>query len=84
MSIDPSEIQLNSEQQAFIACQSERTGTPWPELLQQFVPVSIASLNENESALDVAGRLGLVGVCENDPPDLATNPVHMTGFGKQQ
>ncbi len=34
-----------------------------------------------ESALEVAERLGLVGTFEG-PSDLSTNPAHMQGFGQ--
>ena len=81
MTIDPTQIQLNPDQQAYIARQAERTGQPWAELLKQFVPTA-PSFGQEESALDVATRLGLVGVCDGDPPDLATNPTHMKDFGK--
>ena len=81
MRIDPSEIQLTPDQQAYIARRAERTGTPWKELLKQFVPTAPTFGNARESALDVAQRLGLVGICDGDPPDLATSATHMEGFG---
>jgi metal-responsive CopG/Arc/MetJ family transcriptional regulator len=34
-----------------------------------------------ESCLDVARRIGLVGVYKNTPTDLSTNPDHFEGFG---
>lgn len=81
MSIDPSSIHLTPEQQAYVAREAERTGMPWSRLLEQFVPVNERAGNSAESALDVAKRLGLVGICDGDAPDLATNPTHMEGFG---
>jgi hypothetical protein len=35
-----------------------------------------------ESCLDMARRLGLIGVYKDAPPDLSTNPEHMEGFGR--
>jgi hypothetical protein len=35
-----------------------------------------------ETAYDAAKRLGLIGGCKGGPPDLATNPLHMEGFGR--
>lgn len=34
-----------------------------------------------ESAYDVAKRLGLIGMSDDGPPDLSTNPKYMEGFG---
>jgi len=81
MSIDPSEIRLTPEQQAYIAHQADRQGVGWPEVLGGMFPVSPRP-RRNESALDVAKRLGLVGCSQNDPSDLATNPDHLEGFGQ--
>lgn len=35
-----------------------------------------------ESALDVAERMGLVGAFRSGCNDLSTNPIHMDGFGQ--
>lgn len=34
-----------------------------------------------ETCYDVAKRLGIIGVYEDTPTDLSTNPDHMAGFG---
>ena len=31
---------------------------------------------------DIAGRMGILGVYKDAPPDLSTNPEHMEGFGR--
>ena len=35
-----------------------------------------------ESCLDLANRLGILGVFKGGPSDLSTNPEHMEGFGR--
>lgn len=35
-----------------------------------------------ETAYEAAMRLGLIGGCKGGPSDLATNPLHMEGFGR--
>ena len=83
MSIDPSEIELTPEQRRYVAQRGEETGMPWPEILNKLLPALISANNANgESAFDVATRLGLIGVCNDGPSDLAANPVHMEGFGE--
>ncbi len=34
------------------------------------------------SCLDIARKLGVVGIYTDAPSDLSTNPVHMEGFGE--
>jgi metal-responsive CopG/Arc/MetJ family transcriptional regulator len=34
-----------------------------------------------ESCLDIAHRIGVVGIYTDAPADLSTNPAHMEGFG---
>jgi Arc/MetJ-type ribon-helix-helix transcriptional regulator len=35
-----------------------------------------------ESCLDIARRIGILGVYKGAPHDLSTNPEHMEGFGR--
>ncbi len=85
MAIDPSQIHLTPEQQAYIAHRSESTGTPWSELLDNLVPTVVARSNgKTESAYDMAKRLGFVGMSDEGPSDLATNPIHLQGFGRDE
>ncbi len=81
MAIDPSHIRLTPEQQAYIARQAERNGVTWESVLGQWIPVAKPQKTGEESAFDAARRLGLVGCSHGDPPDLATNPQYMEGFG---
>ncbi len=85
MTVDPSAIELSPQQRVYIARQSERLGKPWPEILEQFVPAAVeeeVSEMTDESAYDVAKRLGLIGGVTDAPVDLAANPEHMEGFGR--
>jgi metal-responsive CopG/Arc/MetJ family transcriptional regulator len=34
-----------------------------------------------ESCLDIARRIGILGIYKDAPSDLSTNPRHMEGFG---
>ena len=88
MAIDPSEIRLTPEQREFVADRAQQAGKSWNELLGELVPVQVPGSEANgrsdngESAFDVARRLGLVDAGTDGPSDLATNPIHMEGFGE--
>jgi len=86
MSIDPTEIQLNLIQQQAIARVAEEMHRPWESILDEGLQPVVNALKNTptdtqESSLDVAKRLGLVG-CFEGPSDLSTNPKYMEGFGK--
>lgn len=81
MTINPADIQLTPDQQLFIAKQAERSGRPWPELLQSLVPAAAES-TVGETAYEAFLRSGYIGCCEGLPADLSTNPAHMQGFGE--
>lgn len=38
--------------------------------------------NSTKSAYDILLEMGAIGIYENSPTDLTTNPEHMEGFGK--
>lgn len=89
MAIDPGTINLTPEQQRRLAELSERTGRPWPEVLDealQHVPSgngSPAPTIGSRSFFDVLAQDGALGAVVDDlPTDLATNPKYMEGFGR--
>jgi len=55
---------------------------------QQHVLVKIFALTNGAhdqalSCFDMAQELGLIGLAEETPPDLSTNPAHLEGFGSR-
>jgi predicted transcriptional regulator len=87
MSIDPTDIHLDPEQQKALAEFAEATGRAWDEILREALAGYTAthSLQQDdrldESFYDAASRLGLVGSVTGCPHDLSTNPDYMEGFG---
>ncbi|MBA3315729.1 MAG: hypothetical protein M3552_14055 [Planctomycetota bacterium] len=85
MSIDPQNIELDARQRADLAALAERVGKPWTavfsEALEAYRHKAAANGHADESVLEAASRLGLVGCVRSGIPDLTTNPIHMEGFG---
>jgi len=87
MSINPTDIHLDPEQQRTLADLAEATGRPWGDVLREALsqygktrpPQRTA--RGDESFYDAATRLGLVGSVKGCPPDLSSNPDYMEGFG---
>ncbi|HLJ10491.1 MAG TPA: antitoxin family protein [Planctomycetaceae bacterium] len=53
---------------------------------RQHVLVTIVALKQQAhdragSCYDLARDLGVIGVADDTPPDLSSNPAHMEGFG---
>lgn len=85
MNIDPQIIELNARQRADLAALSERVGKPWSvvfsEALSMYRLDRSAGIEPQESVLEAVACLGLVGCLHSGVTDLATNPIHMEGFG---
>ncbi len=82
MSINPAEIELTEGQRRYVATRAERTGTTWPEFLHGLVPEEPETENGEMTAYDLAKKMGIIGMSDDGPADLATNPAHMEGFGQ--
>jgi len=51
-------------------------------IVRQVLEEHVRNRVPRETCLDMAHRLGLIGVYKDAPPDLSTNPKHMEGFGR--
>jgi hypothetical protein len=82
MPVNPAEIELSPQQREYVALRAEQTGRPWNQLLAELVPAADSAGNgSRETAYDVAQRMGILAMSDEGPADLATNPIHMLGFG---
>jgi len=88
MSIPLEEIQLTTEQKRRIAEIADRAGRPWPEVLSEALRAYRPYVSKNgngvqgQSAYDVLMQDGVLGIADDTPPDLSTNPKYMEGFGE--
>jgi hypothetical protein len=89
MNLDPSQIQLNADQQAELADVSAQAGKPWPvvfrEALSSYRADQVVKPNGQqggESLFDALSQRGLLGCLQGGPKDLSTNPAYLEGFGE--
>ena len=52
------------------------------EIVRQVLEEHIRQRTPRQSCLDIARRIGIIGVYKDAPSDLSTNPEHMEGFGR--
>jgi hypothetical protein len=88
MTPDLNNITLTDGQRRWIATRAARVGVSSQRYLAGLIPSADlegqlqSATNGYETALQAAERLGLVGCVVDAPPDLATNPKYMEGFGQ--
>jgi hypothetical protein len=51
------------------------------EIVRQVLEEHTRGNTTGESCLDIAGRIGIIGIYKDTPPDLSTNPEQMEGLG---
>ncbi len=51
------------------------------DIVRDVLAAYLAARPRRPSALDIARRIGIVGIYRDTPADLSTNPKHMEGFG---
>jgi hypothetical protein len=89
MAIDPRHIELSPEMKQALAEKAEQSGLPWTEVLTEALRMFRPSRSRqrvessSRSFYDAMMEDGAIGVVkEGLPEDLATNPRHMEGFGR--
>lgn len=88
MATDFHQIELDDHQRLLLANAADQTGLPWPEVFEK----AIAPLAHNvesgikngstETPYEILSRHGLIGCITGTPPDLSTNKIHLSGYGK--
>ena len=62
--------------------EAARKGTSPSAIIRQLLEEHYQNAEPQEDCLQMAKRLGIVGIYHDLPPDLSTNPEYMEGFGR--
>jgi metal-responsive CopG/Arc/MetJ family transcriptional regulator len=62
--------------------EAREKGVSSSDIVRQVLEEHLKRRPSRESCLDIARRIGLVGIYKDAPSDLSTNPEHMEGFGR--
>ncbi len=88
MATNPDDVHLTQDQRRRLAEAADQSGLPWRELLDRAHGLC-ATIDGNgrtpasrETPFQIAQRLGGIGMIEDGPPDVRTNPKYMEGFGE--
>jgi len=71
------DVRLKEELEA----EAREKGVRPSDIVRQALEEHMRRRTPRESCLDIARRIGILGVYKDAPHDLSTNPEHMQGFG---
>jgi hypothetical protein len=64
-----------------LEAEAREKGVRPSDLVRQVLEAHVRQRVPQESCLDIARRIGLIGVYKDTPPDLSTNRDHFEGVG---
>jgi metal-responsive CopG/Arc/MetJ family transcriptional regulator len=65
-----------------LEAEAREKGVSPSDVVRQVLEEHMRQRTPRESCLDLARRIGILGVYKDAPHDLSTNPEHMEGFGR--
>lgn len=75
-------VRLDAELRRELEAVARATGVTASDVVRKALEAYLRTRKPRENCLDIARRIGIVGVFEGLPSDLSTNPDHMEGFGE--
>jgi hypothetical protein len=66
-----------------LEAEAKERGVRPSDIVREALQEHIRQRTPKPSCLDLARRIGLVGIYKDTPSDLSTNPKHMEGFGRE-
>jgi hypothetical protein len=88
MSTPFEQVELTADQKCRIAEAADRLGQPWRDVLERAlrqVPAGAGQPDRppaKKSFYDALNEDGVIGILDDAPEDLSTNPAYMEGFGR--
>lgn len=65
-----------------LEAEAAEKGVKPSDIVRQALQEHMSRRKPRETCLQLAERLGIIGVFKGGPSDLSTNPAHMEGFGR--
>ena len=65
-----------------LEAEAREKGVSPSDVVRQALEEHVKQRTPRQSCLDIARRIGILGIYKDAPPDLSTNPEHMEGFGR--
>jgi len=65
-----------------LEAEAREKGVSPSDIVRQALEEHMRQRTPRETCLDIARRIGILGIYKDAPHDLSTNPEHMEGFGR--
>jgi len=75
-------VRLDAETERRLRKEARAAGKNESDVVREALAAYFAERQQEESALAVAQRAGVIGCAKGLPPDLSTNKAHFEGFGR--
>lgn len=82
MGSDRITVRIPEQLTARLRSRSRAQGTTESELVREALENYLGRSGTESSAFELAEVAGIIGIAQNGPTDLSTNPRHLKGFGK--
>lgn len=74
-------VRVDKKLKEDLEAEAREKGVRPSDVVRQVLEEHVRQRIPKPSCLDIARRLGIVGIYTDAPSDLSTNPEHMEGFG---
>jgi hypothetical protein len=75
-------VRVEGRVKAELEAEARARGVRPSDVVRQAIDDHLARREPRPTCLEIARRIGLVGVAKGLPRDLSTNPIYMEGFGR--
>ena len=75
-------VRLDQRVKEELEAEVKQRGVSPSDIVRQALEEHLRQRTPRETCLDIARRIGIVGVYTDAPHDLSTNPEHREGFGR--
>jgi hypothetical protein len=79
--MDRINVRVDKRTKQELEAEAREKGVSPSEIVRTILEQHLKDRPKRESCLDIALRIGLIGVYKDTPSDLSTNPEHFEGFG---
>ena len=82
MSMERINVRVDERLKQELETEAREKGVSPSDIVRQALEEHMRQRTPRETCLDIARRIGILGIYKDAPHDLSTNPEHMEGFGR--
>lgn len=75
-------VRIDDRMKHDLEAEARAQGVRPSDVVRKALEEHLQARKPRENCLELAERLGIVGLFKGLPNDLSTNPIHMEGFGE--